>query len=475
MKKITKEKIKSRLESIGMDKSIAEDLAEIEFRAERINAAIIDKGKELKKEKAQIKKEQNIHMVLKKMIAAGLITKIMDYPPSDIPEEVINTARTSLSQLVYEDRKINFLPKEEWSDITEQAAKRYNDELIRQYNEDMGIEAGIDDDLKKSHDEMIRKEAGIDELMYAYHEIIEDLEQDNVDKSIMPKDTGYMKEMSEFHKLIDKSDANFYQFADLFFSKRKMKNIDVETAPDWLLDQLLVGEEPIERPSFWERFRKKEMIPLPAFAQARESLSWSLKPRVALLSFASALLVIFMLYPVFTDKNNISPVSGINYIGFKTPLESLRGPPGEEKSKDSDLVSFSYLKENNKINSKMIQFVSDSFTDSEKEILRRAYNPAAPPSLPPQKTGDGEFVIMNIEGIEIYKVEDQIAFKQLDKKERKIQLYRNNQLILSENSTDFQSENLNLLVVDLSSSSGNYQIIISRKNENILTKSFSIE
>ena len=39
MKKITKEMIKSRLESIGMDKSIAEDLAEIEFRAEKINAA----------------------------------------------------------------------------------------------------------------------------------------------------------------------------------------------------------------------------------------------------------------------------------------------------------------------------------------------------------------------------------------------------------------------------------------------------
>ena len=129
MKKITKEKIKSRLESIGMDKSIAEELAEIEFRAERINAAIIDKGKELKKEKAQIKKERNINIVLKKMIAVGLVSKLVDNTPSDIPEEVINTARTSLSQLVYEDRKINFLPKEEWNDIAEQASKRYNDEF----------------------------------------------------------------------------------------------------------------------------------------------------------------------------------------------------------------------------------------------------------------------------------------------------------------------------------------------------------
>ena len=188
MKKITKEKIKSRLESIGMDKSIAEELAEIEFRAERINAAIIDKGKELKKEKAQIKKERNINIVLKKMIAVGLVSKLVDNTPApdEIPDEVINTARTSLSQLVYEDRKINFLPKEEWNDIAEQASKRYNDELIRQYNAMIRKEAGIDDELKKSHDEMIRKEAGIDELMYAYHEIIEDLEQDNVDKSIRP-------------------------------------------------------------------------------------------------------------------------------------------------------------------------------------------------------------------------------------------------------------------------------------------------
>ena len=492
MKKITKEMIKSRLESIGMDKSIAEDLAEIEFRAEKINAANIDKGKELKKEKAQINKEQNIHMVLKKMIAAGLVSKLMDNhnPSSDIPEVVINTARISLSQLVHEDKKINFLPKEEWSDIVLEASKKYNDELIKQYNKDRGIE--IDD---KSHDEMMSKEEDIDELMYAYHEIIKDLEQEkSIDKSIMSKASGHMEVMNEFNKLIDKSDANFYQFADLFFAKRKIDNTKLEFAPDWFIEKHLKAEKPPIRTFFWQRFREKEITPITAYntpalaIKDMESHSWFQNPWVSLLSFTSALLVIFMLYPVFTDKNNISPDIYAKYIVYKNPFELYRNIPENQKTKEDDLISYLDLREKKNIDSKMMRYVSNEF---EKSFETRDIAKYEPPSgeersffkfptddygeQPASETGDREFLIKSIEGIEIYKVDDQIALKQSDKKERNFRLFRNDQLVLSQNSTDFQSENLSLLVVDLSSTSGNYKIIISYKNENIFTKSFSIE
>lgn len=317
----------------------------------------------------------------------------------------------------------------------------------------------------------------LDELSVSYLEEIEEHLTDD----------GHLHFDGDFYEIIDSNDENFYKFADLFFAKDEIKNTTFEVTPDDLKDKLFPVKKGLLR---WNPFHQteKNTSRVRSSDVTVASLRWLLKPQVAFLSFVT-LFVLFMVYPIIQDKNNIflgPPDSIENYkIIFKTPLDGYRDMPDTEKKGEDDLISFSELKLKKKINNKMIQYVSYQI-DANYVAEDEAPKWAAPSDQ--EAAVDSIKMIMNqsaekrpqdqinyIDGMEIYRVEDQIAFKQLDDKERFINIFRNNQLFLTHNSKDMELTESDLLIVDLTSTEGDYRITINYLKEEIYNKSFIIE
>ena len=122
-------------------------------------------------------------------------------------------------------------------------------------------------------EELKKHESEINELIVGYSETMKDL-------------VNPLEELKEFNELIDKSDKNFYSFAESIRIENEISKEDLEVAPDVLKESVLGKKDNlIKRTSLIKRFE------------------WILKPKAATFSLVGAAIVILLLMPILKDEN----------------------------------------------------------------------------------------------------------------------------------------------------------------------------